>query len=239
MNRFVNRFFLITFLLSLAACHNSKPHRELDFDESIRNLHQEEHHLHTSPKQDLPFVVHRNLDVVWDASHDDIIRLPSFSFTNQDKETISQETLKGRYVIANFFYMHCAGMCPLIMGNMKKIYQKIQNPNVVLLSHSLMPETDTPEKLKEFSTALGADERWQFVTGPKAAMYELARETYHADTSRGQESLGDNFRHGEHIYLIDPEGRIRGLYNGKNPAAVKALLADLSKLTCCTPNNPI
>jgi protein SCO1/2 len=86
------------------------------------------------------------------------------------------DLIKGRVVVINVFFSSCHGSCPVMM----KTFQKLQDwlgdrlgKDVYLISMSVDPEMDTPEKLKEYAAQLGAKRGWYFVTGEKQNM-ELA-----------------------------------------------------------------
>jgi len=236
MKHLVTALFLLSVSMMFSGCGENELDRsglEMDFRESIATLKAEGFDRQGTPKAGLPFVRHLNLDVTWDTADKDIIVLPEFSFINQFNMPVSREDIFGKVTLANFFYGECYGMCPLIMRNMQKIAKDITDLNdVVIMSHTLTPKADSPEKLGQIGSMYGAKkDRWHLLTGEKDAIYNLARTTYHADVTKGAEkALDKNFRHSEHIYLIDQKGRIRGMYNGKDPSAIGRVLKDLRKL---------
>ncbi|MBV1883208.1 MAG: SCO family protein [Pseudomonadales bacterium] len=206
---------------------------EMDFEASIEALKSAGFDQQGTPQAGLPYVRHLNLDVTWDADDKDIIQLPDFSFTNQFNATISRESIRDKIILANFFYGECHGMCPLIMRNMQKIAKDtLTLEDVVILSHTLTPAEDNADKLAKIGAMYGAkQDRWHLVTGNKDEIYSLARDTYHADVTKGVEKKRDSqFRHSEHIYLMDMQGRVRGMYNGKDPSAINRVLKDLRRL---------
>ena len=78
--------------------------------------------------------------------------IADFSLTNQNGETITQEDYKNKIYIADFFFTTCATICPIMTTNMKKIQDEIINDDdVLLLSHTVMPEIDTVAQLKRYA----------------------------------------------------------------------------------------
>ena len=83
---------------------------------------------------------------------------------------------------------------------------------------------DTVEQLKKYAIENNVDDsKWNLVTGDKEEIYRVARDGYFADNSfKAQESVS-NFIHTENFYLIDKNGKIRGVYNGTLEVEVERL----------------
>jgi len=143
-------------------------------------------------------------------------RIPDFSFFNQNGEKVSNANYTGKIYIADFFFTSCPGICPKLtkhMGELQEIYRN--DPEVVLLSHSVMPWYDTVEVLKEYAEENGVDDStWDLVTGEQSAIYKIAREGYFADEDFAKTQVESKFIHTENFILVDSEGYIRGVYNG-------------------------
>ena len=90
------------------------------------------------------------------------------------------------------------------------------NPKVMLLSHSVTPDTDSVPVLKAYAEKKGViDAKWNLVTGDKKAIYYIARKSYLAVKTTDSKELYDMV-HTENFILVDSKGRIRGFYNGTN-----------------------
>lgn len=144
-------------------------------------------------------------------------RIADFAFTNQNGKTITQEDYKGRIYVADFFFTTCPTICPIMTDNMVWLQEKIKdNPKVMLLSHSVTPDIDTPEVLKAYAKEKGViDSKWNLVTGDKKDIYYIARKSYLAVKTTNSDELYDMV-HTENFILVDGKGRIRGFYNGTN-----------------------
>ena len=71
-------------------------------------------------------------------------KIPSFSFLNQNGDTITNETYRNKIYVADFFFTSCPGICPKLTKNMSVIQDKYKDDaNVLLLSHTVMPWTDS------------------------------------------------------------------------------------------------
>jgi protein SCO1/2 len=160
-----------------------------------------------------------------------------FSFVNQSGDTITNDFVKGKVYVANYFFVTCNGICPNMNGKLKTVYEAYKgNKDLVLLSHTCQPEVDSLPQLKRYADSIGADgKQWQFLTGDKLALYQMARESYHIDDPQNNVgSISDQFLHSQFVALVDREGRVRGIYDGlknKEIAALKEGIDGLLKET--------
>lgn len=157
--------------------------------------------------------------------------IADFSLTNQNGETITQEDYQDKIYIADFFFTTCPTICPIMTKNMASIQSKIINdPEVLLLSHSVTPQIDTVAQLKKYALEKGVvDAKWNLVTGAKKEIYELARKSYLAVKTDGDGGPYDMI-HTENFILVDKQKRIRGFYDGTDEEEVERLLEDLAIL---------
>lgn len=157
--------------------------------------------------------------------------IADFSLVNQNGETISQDDYKGKIYVADFFFTTCPTICPVMTDNMGYLQSRIlEDPEVMLLSHSVTPEIDSVPRLKEYALEKGVvDEKWNLVTGDKKQIYELARKSYLAVKTDGDGGPFDMI-HTENFILVDKEKRIRGTYDGTSKEEMERLLEDLAIL---------
>ena len=183
---------------------------------------------------DLPF--YRNVEMTpeWIAAssedYDGIHRVGDFSFVDQDGETVTEADFDGKIYVANFFFVHCAAICPTMRTNLAKVQEAFRDDaEVVLLSHTVMPETDTVPVLQNYATINDViSGKWHLVTGSREAVYTLARDAYFADLEA--DLAEDNILHSENFFLVDQDRRIRGIYNGTLPLDVQRLIEDIATL---------
>lgn len=158
-------------------------------------------------------------------------KIAPFSLTNQNGLTVTEQDYQGKIYIADFFFTTCPTICPIMTDHMVQLQEALQNdPNILLLSHSVTPEIDSVAQLKKYALEKGvADQKWNLVTGDKKQIYQLARKSYLAVQEDGDGGPFDMI-HTENFILVDPEKRIRGFYDGTDPEAIKLLLDDLTIL---------
>lgn len=153
-----------------------------------------------------------------------------FELINQNGKTITQEDYKNKIYVADFFFTTCQSICPVMTKNMAYVQEKIMNDDdIMLLSHTVTPEIDTVAQLKRYAIEKGVnDTKWNLVTGDKKQIYDLARKSYMAVKSTGDDNYG--MIHTENFVLIDKEKRVRGTYDGTNKEEIEELLKDIQKL---------
>ncbi|WP_431163065.1 SCO family protein [Flagellimonas beolgyonensis] len=157
--------------------------------------------------------------------------IANFKLVNQNGDTITQANYKDKIYVADFFFTTCPTICPIMTKNMAEIQDAIlDDPEIMLLSHSVTPVIDSVPQLKKYALEKGVvDSKWNLVTGDKKQIYELARKSYLAVKNDGDGGPYDMI-HTENFILVDKEKRIRGFYDGTNPEDIDKLLADIKIL---------
>lgn len=156
--------------------------------------------------------------------------IADFSLTNQNGETITQNTYKNKIYVADFFFTTCQTICPIMTGHMVEIQEKLKNDaEVMLLSHTVTPEIDSVAQLKKYALEKGVnDAKWNLVTGDKKEIYDLARKSYLA--AKDVPFSENDLVHTENFVLVDKKKRIRGFYDGTDREAIEKLLNDIKIL---------
>jgi protein SCO1/2 len=158
-----------------------------------------------------------------------------FAFLNQDGNTITQEDVKGKVFVAEYFFTTCGTICPRMNKQMQRVQKEFaKNPNVKILSFTVMPEVDTVEQMKRYATQHKAiTGQWHFLTGEKKDLYSLARKSFFVLKPAEAENLGDagsDFIHTNNFVLVDKGMQIRGYYDGTSAKDVSVLLEDIKLL---------
>ena len=157
-------------------------------------------------------------------------KISDFKLTNQNGKEITQANYKNKIYVADFFFTTCQDICPVMTKNMYQLQEELKNDNeVLLLSHTVIPEVDTVEQLKEYAIENNVDDsKWNLVTGDKKQIYELARKSYLAVEDSNFNEF--DMIHTENFMLIDKEKQIRGFYDGTNSEEINRLLKDIEIL---------
>jgi protein SCO1/2 len=187
----------------------------------------------TTEKETLPFYNTPDFDAEWipenDARYSKIHQIDTFALSNQQGHLINKDSLDGKIYVANFFFSICPTICPKMMGNLKVLQKTFaQNPQIKLVSFSVMPWVDSVSKLKKY----GEDHQinpaqWYLLTGSKEQIYTLARKSYFAEKGLGMQKKTTQFLHTESMLLIDKKARIRGIYNATQVVDIERITDDI------------
>ena len=184
----------------------------------------------------LPFYNTPNFTPEWieisSKNYNSIHTIPSFQFIDQNGKSITQQTFNDKIYVTDFFFTTCPGICKKLTNNLSIVQKAFKNDStILLLSHSVTPESDSVERLKKYATQFGViDSKWHLVTGTRKAIYTIAREAYFADEDFGIKKNKDDFLHTENILLIDKHKRIRGVYKGTLEIEIQHLIEDINLL---------
>jgi protein SCO1/2 len=169
----------------------------------------------------------------WKAKLPVISYVKPFTFINQDGDTITQRNTDGRVYIANYFFVTCTGICPVMNNNMHTVYKALRDvPDLLILSHTCQPEIDSVPLLRHYADSIGVNtERWQFLTGNKLDLYKIARDSYKIDDPQNNVGdIDDQFLHSQFLALVDRNGQVRGVYDGLKKKEVEQLITDFRKV---------
>ncbi|MDG2074217.1 MAG: SCO family protein, partial [Polaribacter sp.] len=157
--------------------------------------------------------------------------IADFRLTNQNGETITNDSYKGKIYIADFFFTRCQTICIAMAYNMSELQEFYKDDNdIMFLSHSVTPVMDSVPVLKEYALRKGViDGKWNVTTGSKKHIYELARKSYFAVIDEGNGDEND-WIHTEQFVLVDKDRRIRGYYDGTEKEDMKKVIADIALL---------
>jgi len=144
-------------------------------------------------------------------------QVPAFSLTDTRGEPFGSSELEGQVYVANFIFTRCASICPLLtrsMGQLQERYDATGVDGIRLVSITVDPEYDTPDRLREYAAAHGADpRRWEFLTGPEPQIRELVERGFKTAMGVPESANGlIDVAHSGKFVLVDGDGGIRGYY---------------------------
>ena len=179
----------------------------------------------------LPYYNTADFTPAWSDNNNSSHSIPAFSFTDQNNAVVSEKTFTDKIYIANFFFTSCGSICPRMMQNLLKVQKAFPADNRIgFISHTVTPWIDNVARLNKYAQRFGLDNRWHLVTGDKAAIYTLARQSYFAEEEPGYTKDSTEFLHTEHILLIDEHKHIRGVYNGTLELEIDRMIDDIKQL---------
>lgn len=146
------------------------------------------------------------------------LRIPDATVYDQNGTRLKFYTdlVKGKTVAINFIFTTCTAICPALTANFRRVQQQLGDRvghDVHLISVSVDPTTDVPERLKEYAAKFKAGPGWTFVTGDKVEIDSVLRALGTAVANKddhtpmvliGNESAGDWSR----TYGLSPPSRL-------------------------------
>ncbi len=182
------------------------------------------------PAGTLPYYDSRDFTPRWaPVSH----RVGPFRLIDQQNRSITERDLDGRIHVASFLFAECPNLCPTLVQKLKPVQEAIRGrDDVVMVSYSVTPLTDTPKVLADFGRLRGIDPaRWRLLTGELSEIQGVIRGSYFADDLRPIEGEPQSrILHTEKVLLVDRGRRLRGIYNGTNAFEMERLVEDIETL---------
>ncbi len=179
-------------------------------------------------EEGLPILGQRDIDKATGETHYQEIR--DFSFVNQDSVIVTNATFENGIYVADFFFTSCPTICPKVAKQMHRLYVKYENDDrIKFLSHSIDYRRDSVPRLKEYATKLGVEApKWNFVTGDKRAIYDIAYD--YMTTALEDTTILGGFDHSGALTLIDNKRHIRSFCDGTDPKSVDKFMKDIDWL---------
>ncbi len=162
-------------------------------------------------------------------------KVGAFSFVNQDGDTITNKDVDSTIRVIEYFFTTCKGICPKMNENMTEVFKAFRgDKDVLILSHTVDPETDTVAQMKRYADKHEADSKqWMFFTGAKIDLYQMAVRSYlitAVDDKDYDKKVTPDFIHSQYFVLIDKYNNVRGAYDGTDKKKVEKLIADIKEL---------
>jgi protein SCO1/2 len=148
--------------------------------------------------------------------------VPEFEFKDQDGIEIGNRRLHGRTWVADFFDSANPGPAALLASQFAELDQNFQKGNqLTLVSFVILKGAQDQPDLVNLARHYLASSHWRFVASSAdeaAHLQELFPKVGSVGSASGS------------FYLIDAQGTIRGVYDGRSPEVVQRLLGDIGTL---------
>ena len=155
-------------------------------------------------------------------------KIPDFTLTNQEGKNVSLHDMVRvdpetgdtvpKIIVANFFFTHCATICPGMTMNIKNLQESIKKSQKVgdrtadfvqFLSFSVDPDRDSVAALKKWADRFQINpENWWLLTGDKKTIYDLSLKHMNLSVQDPQ-GVDTGFFHTDIIVLIDKDRVVR------------------------------
>ena len=158
--------------------------------------------------------------------------LMDFQLTERSGRTVTAADIAGHWTVVHLLYTSCSAGCALLGQRMAEVQKLVAaDPEVRLLSITVDPRTDTPAVLTKYADRLGADkDKWLFVTGPKADIYQLVETSIEPAREQKGPIIPDSFPDTDRLFIVDPQGLVRASIDGMHRGVAKALVGEMERL---------
>jgi protein SCO1/2 len=149
-----------------------------------------------------------------------------FTLTDQTGASFASDAaLTGRVWVANFMFTNCPGPCPRMSSQMHEVQTALAGQDVKLISMTVDPDRDTPDKLAKYAAFYSATPGvWYFLTGPRETLNHLGKDVFKLN------SVDGSLDHSTRFVLVDRKLQIRGYYLTSEPDAIQRVIADAKAL---------
>lgn len=168
-------------------------------------------------------------DTVWH-------RVANVKLQNQLGDTVTLDQEDGKVIVADFFFTHCASICPILTRNIRRLQDGLKIKNEVkrvdttfvrFLSFSVDPVRDSVPVIKKYADRWGVNsDVWWMLTGEKKTIYDFALNELKLGI-QDSVTVDSNFVHTDYVVLLDKNRVIRGYYHGTDTAALSKLADDI------------
>ncbi len=183
-----------------------------------------------TPARALPYYDTREFTPKWTSVDH---RVAPFHLIDQENRPLTEKDLDGKIHVASFLFAQCPSLCPTLVQRLKPVQEAIRgHPDVMMVSYTVTPLTDTPAVLADFGHLRGIDpKRWRLATGEPSEIRRLVRDSYFADDDRPIDGAPQSrLLHSEKVLLVDSGRHLRGIYNGTNAFEMERLVEDIATL---------
>ncbi len=146
--------------------------------------------------------------------------IPDFTLVAENGKNFNWSSLRGRFVIVNFYFTRCPTICKELMTTTQDVQKRIRGlgDKVAIISISVDPEYDTPTVLAPYAQDLKANPHiWNFLTGSKKDVEKVVMEYFKSPMAKDVSNLENIFdiAHSGSFFLVDDEGWLRAIYSSK------------------------
>jgi len=157
-------------------------------------------------------------------------KIPDFHFLDQDSNIVSNESLKGKAYVADFFFTSCPTICPTVKSELIRMRKSLkQSDELIYLSMSIDFRKDSIPVLKKYAEKLNiSNQYWHLVQLEKDQISSVANQYFNV-AFEDDDSAG-GFNHSGRLILVDGNGHIRSHCDGTDSKSVDEFAKDVRTL---------
>lgn len=148
----------------------------------------------------------------------DNLKIPDTTVYDQDGRRLRfySDLVQGKTVAINFIFTTCTTICPPLAATFRRVQRYLGERvgrDITLISVSVDPAVDIPERLKSFAQKFHAEAGWTFVTGNPAEIDKLLEALGAAVTNKNDHTPmilvgNDSARYWTRAYGLAPAARL-------------------------------
>lgn len=152
--------------------------------------------------------------------------VPPFEYADASGRKVSSESLRDKVWLADFIFTSCGDTCPLISEKLRAVQEEFGgNPDFRIISFSVDPEHDVPERLRAFGQQHGANAGvWSFLRPPADSLRNLMVQGFRLGT------LENPLFHTAKIVIVNKGNVVESYFDGDAQDAVAKIEAELRTL---------
>ena len=173
-----------------------------------------------------------------------LMEVGTFTLTDQNGNPFGTTDLQGRPWVANLFFSSCPSVCPAHMAMLARLQDRLaaEGSPALIVSVSVDPATDTPERLADYGREVGVDSgRWRLLTGDtmavrhavesglKLSMGSPAVAQAHEGHQPGSGQGLYDIPHAAQFLVVDGQGKVRSIV-AAGPEALQSMALALAQL---------
>ncbi len=148
-----------------------------------------------------------------------------FALTNQNGDTTTLKTWKGKVVVLNLFYTQVnSDGAKMSMKAMQGFNEMYQNNHMVHLASISVDSKDDLKAISNFAKSQNAvAQKWDFLIGDTVTLNKVVKRSLLLDAVDNSTQSDRKFLYSNKIVLLDSQHRIRGFYEASNQEALSKL----------------
>ena len=158
--------------------------------------------------------------------------VPDTKLVSEKGTPVSLADMKGNVTVYDFIFTNCAGSCPMMTGEMRKLTKKVdKDAPVRFVSISVDPTRDTPPVLQDYANKVRNDPRWVFLTSPsKQTIIDLSVNGFKLAAGGSTKTIEEPLLHSSKFAIADKQGVIREYYGATDGDAADHVAATVQDL---------
>jgi protein SCO1 len=167
-------------------------------------------------------------------------QLAPFTLVRESGAPLRSDELAGKVWVADFVFLGCTESCPLLTTRMSHLATVLEDEGkkrgrslgVELVSFTIDPTNDTPQRLSEYAARWHADPAtWIFATGSSSEVQHVVADGFKIAFGKVDNGAGAfEMMHGNYFVVVDGTMHIRGYYSTDRPEEMSHLVHDVVRL---------